>query len=525
MRVLVPSLLVLGFLLSCAKADDKENKRKPKFTIGKETTYVTGPVDADGYIDYAAALNERLSKGIKPDDNANVLLWKVFGPRPEGKKMPPEFFKWLGTPEPPESGDYFIGLTRFVREQLKVEPGEKVDEINAQMDRAVQRPWTAKAYPELAAWLKANEKPLALTVEASKRPLYYNPLVPTRTGNKSSGLIGALLPTVQKCRELANVLTARALLHIGEGRPDAAWQDLLVCHRLGRLVARGSTLIEALVGFAIDAIAAKADLVILDSTKLTAKQLRDCLRDLRQLPAMPALADKVNLAERFVFLEAVLMIDREGLRYLEALSGGETPKAPTAIMQRLQGKIDWDPALRNGNQWFDRLVAAMRLKDRNEREKKLAQLEDELKKLKKNTVDTLGQLRILLAKDTSKAVGKAIGDVLICLLIPALHKVQQSADRIEQVQANLQLAFALACYQRERGRYPKTLDALAGDYLPAVPQDLFSSKSLIYRPGENGYLLYSVGVNGKDEEGRSYDDDPPGDDLVVRMPLPKLRSK
>jgi hypothetical protein len=38
-----------------------------------------------------------------------------------------------------------------------------------------------------------------------------------------------------------------------------------------------------------------------------------------------------------------------------------------------------------------------------------------------------------------------------------------------------------------------------------------------------GYLLYSVGVNRKDEGGRGYEDDPPGDDLTVRMPLPKLR--
>src|SRR4051812_40283297 len=167
MRLIGPSLLVLSLLMACAKADDKETKRKPKFTIGKETTYVTGPVDADGYINYAAALNERLGKGITPADNANVLLWKAFGPLPEGKRMPPDFFKWLGIPEPPERGDYFISQTHFLREQLKAEPGDRADEIYAQLDRATQRPWTAKAYPELAAWLKANERPLALVVEAT----------------------------------------------------------------------------------------------------------------------------------------------------------------------------------------------------------------------------------------------------------------------------------------------------------------------------------------------------------------------
>ena len=58
-------------------------------------------------------------------------------------------------------------------------------------------------------------------------------------------------------------------------------------------------------------------------------------------------------------------------------------------------------------------------------------------------------------------------------------------------------------------------------YLDKIPLDMFSGKPLLYRPTEKGYLLYSVGVNGRDEEGHGYDDDPRGDDLTVRMPLPK----
>ena len=128
-------------------------------------------------------------------------------------------------------------------------------------------------------------------------------------------------------------------------------------------------------------------------------------------------------------------------------------------------------------------------------------------------------------KEPPKVRGKAVGDYMICLLVPAFHKTQQAADRIEQWHANLHIAFALACYQREQGRYPAKLDELAPKYLAKVPGDLFSGKALIYRPTEKGYLLYSVGVNGKDEEGRSYEDDPPGDDLAVRMPLPRLPRK
>src|SRR5262245_7335467 len=90
-----------------AKKDAAAKTDKPKFTISKAATYVTGPLDKDGYIDYAAALNKRLSQGVTPANNANVLLWQALGPQPEGKKMPGEFFELMGMKPPPERGDYF----------------------------------------------------------------------------------------------------------------------------------------------------------------------------------------------------------------------------------------------------------------------------------------------------------------------------------------------------------------------------------------------------------------------------------
>src|SRR5262245_33592389 len=64
------------------KDEPAANPPKGKFTISKETTYVTGPLDKDGYIDYAAALNERLGQGVTPENNANVLLWRAMGLQP-----------------------------------------------------------------------------------------------------------------------------------------------------------------------------------------------------------------------------------------------------------------------------------------------------------------------------------------------------------------------------------------------------------------------------------------------------------
>ncbi len=526
MRLICTSLLVLGFLAALASADDKETKRKPKFTIGKETTYVTGPVDEDGYIDYATALNERLGKGIKPQDNANVLLWKAFGPRPGGEKIPPEFFKWMGMQQLPERGDYLIDLTQYMREHLKIEPpSERVNTILEQLDRAMRRPWTPNEYPDIAGWLKVNEKPLAVVVEAVKRPHYFSPLVPTKAKQGFAETIGALVTSVQGCRAVATALTARAMFHLGQGRPTEAWQDLLACHRLARLVGRGGTLLEGLVGLALGAIASNAELVFLDATKLTEKQLRACLRDLQSLRSIPPAADQLDLCERFMFLDAILMSHRHGIQYLESVPGGPPPKAPDPKVEQLLKDIDWDPVLRNGNRWYDRLVAALRVKERPEREKQLNRIEEDLKALQKSVPEGGGLAKLLLEKDTPRARGEVFVGVLISRLVPSVRKIQQAHDRIDQVETNLHLAFALACYQCEHGRYPAKLDELAPKYLAKVPGDLFSGKALIYRPSEKGYLLYSVGVNGKDEEGRGNEDDPPCDDIAVRMPLPKLSRK
>jgi hypothetical protein len=236
-------------------------------------------------------------------------------------------------------------------------------------------------------------------------------------------------------------------------------------------------------------------------------------------------ADKIDLTERFVFLDSLQLIRRGGLGMLEGLADGK-PKKPTPEELKALEKIDWEPALRNSNLWYDRIVAALRHKDRADREKALDKLAKDLKTLKVEAARPANVAKFLLGKDPpDKMAGKAISDFLITLLMPAFPKVQSASDRSEQVQRNLQVVFALAAYQRDHGRYPAKLDDLAPKYLAAVPDDLFSGKALIYRPAEKGYLFYSVGVNGIDEGGRWYDDDPPGDDPGVRMPLPELKRK
>ena len=520
------SLIGPPLLLCLVLAAD--GRPAPKLPLGKDTTYVSGPLDKDGYIDYEAALNDRLGAGVAPERNANVLLWKALGPTPEGgKRMPAEFFKRLGMDEPPKDGAYFIPLGHFVSDQPKLDRSE-IDAILDQQIRAGQRPWAAKDYPRIAAWLEANEKPLALVVEATQRPDYYNPLVSRRTEKNPRSLQNVLLPGVQKCRELAVALTARAMLRVGEGKRDQAWQDLLACHRLGRLIARGGTLIETLVGVAIDTIASYADVVYVANADLTAPRIQDRLKDLQRLPHMPSIADKIDLTERFEHLQFVQFLRRGGEGMLEAATGGSASPMPGPDGERALAALDWAPVLRDCNCWYDRVSAVMRSNDRAYRNRQLSRIDKDVAEQNRRTNGPARLAEMLLGppgKTVSKAISKSINDTMIGLMTDVWGKVADAQDRIEQVQQNVQVAFALAAYHRDHGDYPAKLDDIAPKYLAAVPDDLFSGKALVYRPTEKGYLFYSVGVNGKDEGGRSFNDDPAGDDLPVSVPLPELKGK
>jgi hypothetical protein len=514
MRILL-GVPLLAFTLFAA-----EEKPVPKVPVGKDTTVITGPLTKEGYIDYETAVNERLGKGITPEQNANVLIWKAFGPKPEGARVSPEVYKWLGIDEPPDKGDYLQNLGTYLEAHAA---GTPIGELAEDLTHISQRPWAAKDHPHLAGWLSANEKPLAVLIEATKRPHYFNPLVSSHAEKKPGGLLGALLPSVQKCRSAASALQARAMLRVKEGKFDEAWQDLLACHRLGRLVARGATLIEMLVGIAVDAIASRGDVVFLEAAGKDSKQVMAWLKDLQSLPPMPPLADKLDLAERFSFLDGVQIVRRGGIQSLEGLIGRAEKQAGPP--DGLPG-VDFGPALRNGNLLYDRMVAAARTKDRPTRETEWRKIEMDIRKIRADALAPGGLARELFSRTPPETmVGKKIGEVLVGIMVPATVKVQQANDRCEQIQRNLHVAFALVAYHREHGRYPEKLSALVPAFLPEVPGDLFSNQALIYRPKEQSFLLYSVGVNGRDDGGRWYDDDPPGDDPSVRLPLPPLKAR
>lgn len=485
----------------------------------KGPTRITEPVDKDGFVEYEAALNAWLGKGISSDRNANVLIWKALGPTPEGgEPLPKHFFNLLGMDLPDPQGKYFVSYGKF----LKPENLSKED-FDAELQLySLLRPWDEHDRPRVAAWLKANEAPLVLIAEAVKRPDYFNPLVSPRVDGRPTALLGCLLPAVQTSRELTRALTARAMLRLGNGDYPGAWQDLLTSHRLARLIGRGSTMIEALVGVAIEAMTIEADLVYLEHARLSSREIQDRLKELNSLPATTLMADHLDLGERCMFLDSLQLIRRDGGNALRGAIDGKKAEPPSVAQRLALSLIDWQGAIDVGNDYFDREVAALRLKTRPERLREIARLEQELVAVKKRFGEPEEMLKSMLGIGPKKnGVGTTIGQIMLALMAPALVQGQTAEDRGRQRIRNLNIALGLAAYHRDKGSYPASLKELVPKYLPEIPNDLFAERDLVYRLTDKGYLLYSVGDNGKDDAGRSYDDEPRGDDLVIKVPRVK----
>jgi hypothetical protein len=81
----------------------------------------------------------------------------------------------------------------------------------------------------------------------------------------------------------------------------------------------------------------------------------------------------------------------------------------------------------------------------------------------------------------------------------------KTARNDAEIQARLFVAHVALAVERYRlghdGRLPDRLSDLVPDYLPSVPLDPFCAEALRYKPLKNGFVVYSIGPDGRDNGG------------------------
>ncbi len=340
-------------------------------------------------------------------------------------------------------------------------------------------------------WLAKNEEPLALVTKGSKLPYCWQ-LYESKDPEQS--IMSVFLPYLAPSRDIAYALCWRAWLNAQSSDFDSAFHDIDTCYRLGRHYKGEKTLIEQLVGMAIEARALQTSRQILDTCKIESITLAGFQQRLQTL------IDGDNFKPDFR-LEKFGMYDEIQRCFTESRFG-PSHLYPQRIMQisdmrgenpRHEPLVDLILALKNSPDILFSPTKTKAIANTNA----FYSFFDETftknpAKLKTEGID--------LAK---AIISSSKNNLLLRIIAPNFPRIHYIMWRHRVHTDSTILIIALVRYRNDIGTYPESLDKLVErGYIKQIPVDPFSDKPIAYRKTDNNFLLYSWGENLKDDDGQ-----------------------
>jgi hypothetical protein len=181
-----------------------------KIHVSYEVTRITGPKLPDGSIDYLRAMEDYFSRGVTPENNAAIPILQALGRAALPPSQPRDgITDRLGMSPLPDNGDYYTTYADYFRSR-------PIENDSDPTDSKTRLRWPVKIDPAIAEWVKANEKPLALLTEASKRSRYF---IPFNGGNRPTTLFSVLLKHLVLILDTRRALLTRAVMRLNNGEP------------------------------------------------------------------------------------------------------------------------------------------------------------------------------------------------------------------------------------------------------------------------------------------------------------------
>lgn len=290
---------------------------------------------------------------------------------------------------------------------------------------------------------------------------YLNP--PDRT-------MGKLFPEYAIFRDLERLLAFQAMVRSEEGNWSGAANSCLDGMRFGQDIPRGANMIGSLVGMACQAIARQRMWKIVDH--LNAPQTQAAIDRLETILAHPvSYAD--TLQEEKWAGQAHLLAMFGDKRYVAARSPAAPGTPGAGALESLSYLFhSKQRILSEYTNYMDAIIAQAR--------------------------------QPYAAKLPLPPLPR---DPLSRLSVEVEMEGRIKAVDTETQNGLLLVTLALHAYHLEKGRYPATLAELTPAYLKKLPDDPFAMQgALLYHPQRQGYVLYSVGPDGKDDGGAAIDD-------------------
>jgi hypothetical protein len=442
------------------------------------------------------------------------------------------YIAWFLSGKPIITTDYVAELNRIARptadESLNAAPlyneaaklCEELPEDISELLGTKYEQATAEQKQLINKWLVDNKDTLDLVIEGTKKPFYWR-----KYNNKEEeyGLIGILLPNLPEFRKLTYSLRWRIQLSAEQGRYQDAFDDIKVCYRFGQHIRSGETVIEQLVGIAIEAMTTQIlrdtlGMHQFDSATLTAWQ-----QDFEQMIADEdfTMNMKTEKLLKYDEIQRCFTEDRlggghlclKGLRRCQMLISGEDI-SDVALIETLLPKT---------------IHILFTHPNKQEAKEMVERLYDYWEKIISKTPAQIRAEGINIEEESMKIIK---GNILLEILVSAYQKIHQISYRVPtDVNATLAI-IAILRYKQKTGNYPNSLNELiTAGYLKQLPMDAFSDKPLVYKKEDNNFTLYSVGLNFTDDGGQVYRDDKgkvrlwADQDDVVFWPVQKSQAK
>ncbi|MCE9552120.1 MAG: hypothetical protein K8T91_01945 [Planctomycetes bacterium] len=449
-------------------------------------------------------------QGVTPENNAAVPLMQVLGycecdrfdASKKNRNAPcDQLLDALGTaPLPPDQ------RLRIVEAFVEYDK-EAARSLKQELSRASSVPWKPEQFPKLSKFLTANNAAIDRIVEASNRPQYF---VPRRLPVPDAILISIERPDVLSIITAAKQLLARGMLRLGEERISAGADDLVACHRLGRLIGQEPDCLSYLVGSAVEAMAQKGEAAMAHYCEPSPKAMGDYRLRLKQLPPRPQWRDKF-LSQRLIALDAITALALGNAAEDGLYSEGREPDR-----NRLMRLYDVDEMLRVANGAFDEVEAAYESPSLTQQGATKSTFFENWNHLQAESKNSSRGWMLLFVGARQAASRHKIYPVVDAFLLP-LFSGAKVENEFQRKTALGDVVFELAAYRAKHGHYPDSLKAIGSHILSDVPQNLFAHAPVEYKRTEHGYTLRSSIVlpNGKsDEEG-----------FQIEMPIPPRKAE
>lgn len=396
-------------------------------------------------------LVEATTRNVHPEENAAPLYQALFGVQwlPEGK----------GVKTPQGLGPLSVEQMEVIEEAIK-------EKTNTPQFRAAVR----KATP--------LEPVLAKLREASLRPHAVFPV------NWQDGP-GALFPHLQYLRKAARLLVFHARAEAVRGRGDAALDALGIASRMAGHAAEDPTLINQLVGYAIDAMVCEAARVCLDDAPASPAAMARLSEALSRREFRPGFVRAME-GERAMGLDLYGWAGTKSVPELVAMLTGGTDQVLLFSMLRFYASPLAGPWRKLDELYYIRhWERDIELASRPWRESKT-----ELEHRFPGPGNTSYAGEDFYRRPPNRML------IIASMLLPVFSRASEKCDWAQAQTSLPQTALALKTYRAQHGAYPATLSGLA------VPEDPFSGKAFAYRRQGAGFKLYSLGPDLKDNKGQ-----------------------